>query len=274
MDPLHPPLNAGPTPSPPGSPAASEAPRDDTKASLLHQFGAAVSTWLDAAREAVDESNSAINERYQKRLLELRDKGELSTYYVLKSFAALGRAKESLGSLQYSRRQNRHRVKVRACPELGSSSQAGTPAVSDDEAESKPSPSAASFLSQGGPQLSSAGRRYTPCTLIDDAFIIDRNGRKHPIGRNIWDSGSALTLMGEGDFRRFEKLGCARKAPALPSSIRRVHGIGADHLVLYHARFVVSLGGAEIEFLDVPVLANHSGLLFGNDLLWSHNFVL
>ena len=116
---------------------------------------------------------------------------------------------------------------------------------------------------------SSQGSR-TPMRLIDDVSMVGLKGTLHRIFRNIWDTGSAITLMGEKDFRKFEALGCARRVERRDTSITRVYGIGAANIVLFHARFTVNFGGAEVEFLDVPVLANHSGVLFGNDML--HRF--
>ena len=89
------------------------------------------------------------------------------------------------------------------------------------------------------------------------------------VGDNIWDSGSAITLMGESDFNRYASLGVARRCQRpKESSVKRIFGIGASNLVLFHATFQVSLGGAVVKFLDVPVLPNHRGLLFGNDVLY------
>ena len=109
---------------------------------------------------------------------------------------------------------------------------------------------------------------YVPTRIIGDLFLVDSSGKTVPVEENILDGGSALTLMGESDFKKYHAAGVMRKAVKRTTSITKVFGIGAANIVLYHATFTLRFGGADIEFLDVPVLANHRGLLLGNDLLF------
>ena len=264
---------------------ATETGQAAPRTPLLQQFGEAVSAEIGAARKAIDKANEAIDQQYRSRLRDLRDSGEVTNQGVAESFAAIVTDAERNNSASkgkpraYSRAEiTKHRVKLHPCPELAPATTAPDRRADHSNREG---PTAGAFLSQGYEtddtevtQVSSRSGRFTPCSLIGDAFILDASGKEHAIGRNIWDSGSALTLMGESDYRRYEKLGCVVRVSPLESSIRRVHGIGASNLVLYHARFTVKLGGANVEFLDVPVLANHSGLLFGNDVCWGHRQVL
>ena len=79
------------------------------------------------------------------------------------------------------------------------------------------------------------------------------------------DTGSGTCLIGERDFNHLKSLGLARRAPALASSVTHIAGVGAINQVLYHASFRLSIGGAIVEFEDVPVLNAHQGILLGND---------
>ena len=81
----------------------------------------------------------------------------------------------------------------------------------------------------------------------------------------LGDTGSGTCLIGEADFKRLAAAGLARRVKRLESSVQQVAGIGAVNLVLYHAEFHLDFGGAIVHFEDVPVLAEHDGILLGND---------
>ena len=291
-----------------GSAATAAKAAVGTKASkseqapLLNRFRAAVGETLASRQRQLDKDNDMIDEAYRDSLWTLRREGTLSEETIMQSFAAIGSLRDAASSHSEDgpeaiRTALKAGVKLKKpCPglsHLGSSSSAVQSIGSSDKPSSgsvlpptsssppprwsaplpPPQPGRATAVDNEASanlatSVSSQDGCRIPARLVSDAYLLSSDGQRHAIVNNIWDSGSALTLMGASDFQFFEKLGCVHKAKRYPSSISRVHGIGASNLVLYHATFTAELGGAQIRFLDVPVLANHSGLLFGNDVLY------
>ena len=121
------------------------------------------------------------------------------------------------------------------------------------------------------PVVSTRHGRYVPCRLLD-LKVVDESGetRKHiDIEDNIYDSGSAITLFGHDLATRLlrEHPEAVRRVDPLPSSIQRIHGIGARNSSLMWLAGTISLGGCLVDFEDAPVLKEFSGLLLGNDFI-------
>ena len=113
--------------------------------------------------------------------------------------------------------------------------------------------------------------KYTPCRL-SELSIVDISGvLKHniPISQNIFDSGSGITLFGERfvNWILSAHPEAIRRVQPLPSSIRRVHGIGAANEVVMWVAGTFELGGCLVDFEDAPVLNSFDGVLLGNDFI-------
>ena len=225
---------------------------------LLRKFSTDVQHDLDAAKRQVDLENDAIDEAYRAHLVAQVSAGIISHDGIVESFAAIGQLASA------AKTESNRFVSLSLTGSAPSPASTGPTSARDEDGESTRSTSDA-FT---GFSVSSSQGRRTPCRLVSDAHMVDKGGLLQEIKNNIWDGGSAITLLGEADFRQYERLGCASKGVKLPTSCEQINGIGAANMVLYYARFTVDLGGARIEFLDVPVLANFRGLLFGNDVIY------
>tara|TARA_B110000046_G_scaffold47237_1_gene52291 strand:+ start:9491 stop:17443 length:7953 start_codon:yes stop_codon:yes gene_type:complete len=123
-------------------------------------------------------------------------------------------------------------------------------------------------------------RRRRPLGELEDNVVRERHASQ-PLTRaafekavrrpieciNVLDSGSATSLAGETEADEWVTSGFARYVEPLPSSIRRIRGIGALNDVVHWLAFTLDFGGAPVTFSDVPVLRGHRGLLLGNDFL-------
>ena len=116
--------------------------------------------------------------------------------------------------------------------------------------------------------MSSADGRRMPSRL-DGISLVTDSPDEPLIDHNIYDTGSATTLLGEDEaenwLRRYPT--CVKKVRALKTSIQRIRGIGALNYVQYWLQFRVRVGGAVVLFTDVPVLRGHRGFLLGNDFI-------
>ena len=206
---------------------------------------------LGMAARGVAESNEQIDQKFREHVRQKLEKGELTADSLAESFHAIGRAGEA--SLANGSR----------------GAEVLSTGTTFKVKRSAPSVRAAHAALANTDKIvvsSSDPRHYTPSRILDDVFYVTKSGARVPVGKNIWDTGSSVTLIGLESFNELEKQGCMRRAPRLATSISHVNGIGAMNLVHFHASFILEFGGARVECCDVPVLANFSGLLIGNDL--------
>ena len=116
--------------------------------------------------------------------------------------------------------------------------------------------------------VSSANGRRTPARLHGVSLLVGPDSTD-TVTVNIWDCGSAITLIGEDEAERWLQLypSTVKEVKPLSTSIQRIRGIGASNAVVKWISFRLTLGGAVVFFADVPVIRGHRGLLLGNDLI-------
>ena len=122
---------------------------------------------------------------------------------------------------------------------------------------------------QGAPRVrvSSANGRFAPARLL--GALLCTPFKSVLVDVNVFDSGSGTCILGYDDALRWERdhAGSLKRVSPLPSSVRRIRGIGALNEVAFWVQFTLDLGGCMVDFLDVPVLHGHRGLLLGNDFI-------
>ena len=120
-------------------------------------------------------------------------------------------------------------------------------------------------------RVSSAQGPRTPCRL-KELYVLDESGLKTvrvPIAKNILDSGAGLTFFGTSLAERImaEQPGALRKVSPLPSSVRRINGIGAGNQVKYWVTGTIEIGGVAVDLEDSPVINEIESLLIGNEAI-------
>ena len=93
-------------------------------------------------------------------------------------------------------------------------------------------------------------------------------GKRTPCKVRVFDTGSGTCILGFKDAIELERLGLLVRVDPLPTSVRRIRGIGGlDNNVVFWVKCTLDIGGCLVDFLDIPVLRNHSGFLLGNDFI-------
>ena len=114
--------------------------------------------------------------------------------------------------------------------------------------------------------VTSGGGRFSPARLLG-AFMVS-GGKRTPCKVRVFDTGSGTCILGYKEAIEFERLGLLTRVDPLPTSVRRIRGIGGlDNNVVFWVKCTLDIGGCLVDFLDIPVLRNHSGFLLGNDFI-------
>ena len=114
--------------------------------------------------------------------------------------------------------------------------------------------------------VTSGSGRFSPARLLG-AYIVS-GGKRTPCTVRVFDTGSGTCILGYKDAIELERQGLLIRVDPLPTSVRRIRGIGGlDNHVVFWVKCTLDIGGCMVDFLDIPVLRNHSGLLLGNDFI-------
>ena len=127
--------------------------------------------------------------------------------------------------------------------------------------------------------VSSKTGRFTPLYLRDVHLVSEdktrsaRTLRRFPIARVMLDTGSGTTLLGSQlcDELIASSPDAISSVEPLPSSVRHIRGIGKLNHVVKWVALSLEIGGCVVNFTDIPVLREHSGLLLGNDFSFCAN---
>lgn len=112
--------------------------------------------------------------------------------------------------------------------------------------------------------------KHVPTRLLGLQVSRAADGATATIVANIADSGAMTVILGLSDYERMER--------ELPGSMTRlkypkstsfggVQGVTGSSPALFHVAFTLDFDGVPIRIHDAPVLAGHSGLLLGVDVL-------
>ena len=114
--------------------------------------------------------------------------------------------------------------------------------------------------------VSSGAGRFSPARLLGAHMV--SGGKRTPCKVRVFDTGSGTCILGYKDALELERQGLLTRVDPLPSSVRRIRGIGGlDNNVVFWVKCTLDIGGCLVDFLDIPVLRNHSGFLLGNDFI-------
>ena len=114
--------------------------------------------------------------------------------------------------------------------------------------------------------VSSGAGRFSPARLLGAHMV--SGGKRTPCKVRVFDTGSGTCILGYKDAIELERQGLLTRVDPLPSSVRRIRGIGGlDNNVVFWVKCTLDIGGCLVDFLDIPVLRNHSGFLLGNDFI-------
>ena len=150
------------------------------------------------AAAGVVESNEQVDCQYREFVRRRIRNGELSQGALAEAYHAVGRCAMATDSSSTASTANISVTKTVEASGVGFAA-----------------------LSQGSKVVVSSEdpQHYTPTRLVDDVFYIGQDGARVPIGKNIFDGGSSVTLMGMDTFTKYEKAGCVKRAKRRSTSI-------------------------------------------------------